>query len=156
MNSFSQITPEIRDLSAMFENNSGIDPNLYDRYDVKRGLRDINGIGVLTGLTVISEIASSEVVDGKEHPCDGRLFYRGINVEEIVEGFIAEDRFGFEEVAYLLMFGKMPNAGERERFNKILANYRSLPTNFVRDIIMKAPSHDMMYTQARSGLTMYS
>lgn len=156
MNSFSQITPEIRELSAMFENNSGIDPKLYDRYDVKRGLRDINGKGVLTGLTVISEIASSEVVDGKEHPCEGRLFYRGINVEEIVEGFIAEDRFGYEEVAYLLMFGKMPNAGELERFNKILANYRSLPTNFVRDIIMKAPSHDMMNTLARSVLTMYS
>jgi citrate synthase len=155
-NRFSRITPEILELSALFESNSRIDPSLYDKYDVKRGLRDINGKGVLTGLTVISEIISSKIVDGKEYPCEGKLYYRGIDVEEIVEGFIKEDRFGYEEVAYLLLFGELPDAKRLEDFNRILANYRSLPTNFVRDIIMKAPSHDMMNTLARSVLTMYS
>lgn len=155
-NRFSRITPEIMELSSLFENNSRIDPSLYDKYDVKRGLRDINGKGVLTGLTVISEIVPSKTVDGKEVPCEGKLYYRGIDVEEIVEGFIKEDRFGFEEVAYLLLFGELPDAGHLENFCRILSNYRTLPTNFVRDIIMKAPSHDMMNTLARSVLTMYS
>lgn len=155
-NRFSQTTPEIFELSAMFEKNSRIDPALYDRYDVKRGLRDINGKGVLAGLTVISEIISSKTVEGKEMPCEGKLYYRGIDVEKIVEGFIAEQRFGFEEVAYLLMFGSLPDARQLDKFNKILAYYRSLPTSFVRDIIMKAPSKDMMNTLARSVLTMYS
>lgn len=155
-NRFSRITPEIMELSSLFENNSRIDPSLYDKYDVKRGLRDINGKGVLTGLTVISEIVPSKTVDGKEVPCEGKLYYRGIDVEEIVEGFIKEDRFGFEEVAYLLLFGELPDAGRLENFCRILSNYRTLPTNFVRDIIMKAPSHDMMNTLARSVLTMYS
>ena len=155
-NRFSRITPEIMELSSLFENNSRIDPSLYDKYDVKRGLRDINGKGVLTGLTVISEIVSSKTVDGKEVPCEGKLYYRGIDVEEIVEGFIKEDRFGFEEVAYLLLFGELPDAERLESFGRILSNYRTLPTNFVRDIIMKAPSHDMMNTLARSVLTMYS
>jgi citrate synthase len=155
-NPFSQITPEISELSALCERNSTIDPALYDKYDVKRGLRDISGKGVLAGLTEISEIVSSKIIDGKEHPCEGKLCYRGIDVEEIVEGFIRENRFGFEEVAYLLMFGQLPNAQELIRFTRILANYRSLPTSFVRDIILKAPSQDMMNTLARSVLTMYS
>ena len=155
-NRFSRITPEILELSALFESNSRIDPSLYDKYDVKRGLRDITGKGVLTGLTVISEIVSSKVIDGKEHSCEGKLYYRGIDVEEIVEGFIQEDRFGYEEVAYLLLFGELPDTKRLDSFCRILSNYRSLPTNFVRDIIMKAPSHDMMNTLARSVLTMYS
>jgi len=155
-NPFSQITPEILELSALFERNSRIDPELYDKYDVKRGLRDINGKGVLAGLTLISEIVSSKVVDGKEYPCEGKLYYRGIDIEKIVDGFINENRFGYEEVAYLLLFGKLPDAGQLDRFNKILANYRTLPTSFVRDIIMKAPSKDMMNTLARSVLTMYA
>jgi len=155
-NPFSAITPELMELSSRFESNSRIDPSLYDKYDVKRGLRDINGKGVLTGLTVISEIVSSKTVDGKEVPCEGKLYYRGIDVEEIVEGFIKEDRFGFEEVAYLLLFGELPDAEQLDNFCRILSNYRTLPTNFVRDIIMKAPSQDMMNTLARSVLTMYS
>ena len=155
-NPFSAITPEVMELSSRFESNSRIDPSLYDKYDVKRGLRDINGKGVLTGLTVISEIVSSKTVDGKEVPCEGKLYYRGIDVEEIVEGFIKEDRFGFEEVAYLLLFGELPDAEQLDNFCRILSNYRTLPTNFVRDIIMKAPSQDMMNTLARSVLTMYS
>ena len=155
-NPYSQVTPEILDLSTLCVSNSTIDPVFYDKYDVKRGLRDLNGKGVLTGLTEISEIISSIKIDGEEHPCEGKLYYRGIDVEEIVEGFIIEDRFGFEEVAYLLMFGKLPDSRELDSFTRILSNYRSLPTNFVRDIILKAPSRDMMNTLARSVLTMYS
>ncbi|MCR6546472.1 citrate/2-methylcitrate synthase [Dehalobacterium formicoaceticum] len=155
-NRFSQVTPEISEFSALFEENSKIDPKLYDKYDVKRGLRDLNGKGVLTGLTKISEIVSFKIVDGEEQPCEGKLYYRGIDVEKIVEGFINENRFGFEEVAYLLLFGELPDTGQLNKFNKVLANYRSLPTSFVRDIIMKAPSKDMMNTLARSVLTMYS
>ena len=154
-NPFTAITPEIMELSSLFENNSRIDPSLYDKYDVKRGLRDINGKGVLTGLTVVSEIVSSKVVDGREVPCEGKLYYRGIDVEEIVDGFIREDRFGFEEVAYLLLFGELPDLERLDSFCRILSNYRTLPTNLC-DIIMKAPSHDMMNTLARSVLTMYS
>ncbi|UNC92219.1 citrate/2-methylcitrate synthase [Candidatus Contubernalis alkaliaceticus] len=155
-NRFSQITPELLELSDLCERNSKIDPALYDRYDVKRGLRDISGKGVLAGLTEISEIVSSKNIDGKEHPCEGKLYYRGIDVENIVEGFLREDRFGFEEVAYLLMFGQLPDAQKLINFTRLLDKYRSLPTNFVRDIIMKAPSQDMMNTLARSVLTMYS
>lgn len=155
-NPFSQTTPEILELSALFESNSKIDPTLYDKYQVKRGLRDLKGKGVRAGLTAISEIVSSKVVDGEEQPCEGKLYYRGIDVQTIVEGFISEERFGYEEVAYLLLFGKLPDAQQLDKFNDILANYRSLPTSFVRDIIMKAPSKDMMNTLARSVLTMYS
>ena len=155
-NPFSQVTPEIIELAALAEQNGIIDPALYDQYDVKRGLRDLSGKGVLTGLTEISEIISYEVVAGKERPCPGKLYYRGIDIEEIVDGLREEDHFGFEEVAYLLLFGELPTSQELGRFNTILANYRSLPTNFVRDIILKAPSHDMMNTLARSVLTMYS
>jgi len=155
-NNFSRITPEILELASLCEQNSVIDPALYAKYNVKRGLRDVNGKGVLTGLTEISEIISSKVVDGEERPCEGKLYYRGIDIEELVDGFISEDRFGFEEVAYLLIFGKLPNAQELTNFNKILAEYRTLPTSFVRDIIMKAPSQDMMNTLARSVLTLYA
>ena len=95
-------------------------------------------------------------VDGKLIPCHGQLFYRGINIEDLVKGFIKEDRFGFEETAYLLLLGELPNKEQLEEFSEILASYRSLPTSFVRDIIMKAPSFDMMNTLARSVLTLYS
>ncbi|MDD6032906.1 MAG: citrate/2-methylcitrate synthase [Oscillospiraceae bacterium] len=154
--SFSRITPEILSLSELCTGNGRIDPELYTRYDVKRGLRDLNGNGVLTGLTEISEIKSKEIMDGKEVPCEGKLYYRGVDVEEIVAGFIREKRFGFEETAYLLLFGQLPKKEELEQFCGLLAHYRSLPTSFVRDIIMKAPSRDMMNTLARSVLTLYS
>ncbi|MGI6298775.1 MAG: citrate/2-methylcitrate synthase [Saccharofermentanales bacterium] len=155
-NPFSQITPEIEEFSAIFAKNNTINPELYNKYDVKRGLRDLDGKGVLTGLTNISEIVAFNTVDGKEIPCAGKLYYRGLDVEEIVKGFVSANRFGFEEVAYLLLFGELPDAVQLEKFNHVLAGYRSLPTSFVRDIIMKAPSKDMMNTLARSVLTMYS
>ena len=148
------ITPEMERYASLCESHSTIDTSLYAKYDVKRGLRDINGKGVLTGLTEISEIQSSKMVDGKSVPCDGKLFYRGYDVEEIVAGFIREKRFGFEETAYLLLFGELPDADQLAEFRQLLANYRTLPTNFVRDIIMKAPTSDMMNTLARSVLTL--
>ncbi|QHQ59502.1 citrate synthase [Anaerocolumna sedimenticola] len=155
-NTFSTITPEILALSNLCAKNSAIDPALYTKYDVKRGLRDVSGKGVLTGLTEIAEVRSHIIVDSEYVPCEGKLFYRGIDVEQIVDGFINENRYGFEETTYLLLFGEMPNNEELMNFKKLLGEYRSLPTSFVRDIIMKAPSRDMMNTLARSVLTLYS
>ncbi len=155
-NKFSEITPEVMALSEMCIKNSSIDPALYTKYDVKRGLRDLNGQGVLTGLTEISEVCSTELVDGKRIPVDGKLFYRGYDVEEIVKGFIRDERFGFEEVTYLLLFGKLPTGEELNQFTALLDYYRTLPTSFVRDIIMKSPSKDIMNAMARSVLTLYS
>lgn len=155
-NSYSVITPEIKNLAALCQENSSIDPSLYEKYEVKRGLRDINGRGVLTGLTEIAEVRSYITVDSEMIPCEGKLFYRGLDIEDIVDGFISEKRFGFEETTYLLLFGNLPTPAQLEDFKKLLGHYRSLPTSFVRDIIMKAPSHDMMNTLARSVLTLYS
>lgn len=155
-NIYSQITPDIEKLAAMCNEDSAIDPELYAKYDVKRGLRDINGKGVLTGLTEVAEVHSYITVDSEMIPCEGKLYYRGIDIEQIVDGFISEDRFGFEETTYLLLFGHLPTKEELDDFNRIIGHYRSLPTSFVRDIIMKAPSHDMMNTLARSVLTLYS
>ena len=153
---FFDISPRILSLTEECRRHSTIDPELFTRYDVKRGLRDINGKGVLTGLTEISEIVSSQTVDGKSVPCEGKLYYRGIDVEDIVRGFISENRFGFEETVYLLLFGELPSPQALSDFTELLVKYRSLPTNFVRDIIMKAPSFDMMNTLARSVLTLYA
>ncbi|MEG2203113.1 MAG: citrate/2-methylcitrate synthase, partial [Christensenellaceae bacterium] len=147
---FSEITPEIAALSERCNANNQIDATLYNKYQVKRGLRDINGKGVLAGLTKISDIVSFVEKGDEMIPCEGRLYYRGINIEDIVDGFIREGRFGFEETVYLLLMGEMPNRDELEDFTALLAHYRTLPTSFVRDIIMKAPSSDMMNTLARS------
>ena len=153
---FSEITPEIYELSKLCTENGQIRPALYTQYQVNRGLRDVNGNGVLTGLTEISEIQSSKLVDGKKVSCEGKLFYRGYDVEALVAGFLKDKRFGFEETAFLLLFGDLPDKQQLAEFNSLLARYRSLPTSFVRDIIMKAPSRDMMNTLARSVLTLYS
>ncbi len=155
-NSFCEITPEILSLSALSEKASYINPDLYTKYEVKRGLRDINGKGVLTGLTNISDVRANRVLNGDSVPQDGELFYRGYDIQDLVNGFSAENRFGYEEITYLILFGKLPNPEELVRFEALLAHYRSLPTSFVRDIIMKAPSPDMMNTLARSVLTLYS
>ena len=155
-NTFSDITPEILRLAKKSEEAGIIDSELYTRYDVKRGLRDINGKGVLAGLTHISDVRATEIKDGVSVPAHGKLFYRGYNVQNLINGFTKDDRFGFEETAYLLLFGELPNSTELAEFRKLLGSYRSLPTSFVRDIIMKAPSKDMMNTLARSVLTLYS
>ena len=136
--------------------NSKIDPQLYIDNKVNRGLRDLNGKGVLTGLTEISDIISKKVIDGEEVPCEGELYYRGYPVEDIVNGVLKDGRFGFEEVVYLLIFGELPTREEFESFKTQLFSYRNLPDNFVRDVIMKAPSSDMMNALARSVLMLYS
>ena len=156
INSYSEITPELLALSKLSKEHGQIDPALYAKYEVKRGLRDLNGKGVLAGLTDISEITSYIIEDSDMIPCDGRLYYRGYKIQDLVAGFEKENRFGFEEVAYLLLFGELPDKKELANFTKILGDYRSLPTHFVRDIIMKAPSKDMMNAMARSILTMYA
>ena len=154
--SYSEVTPEIVRLAEMSREAGVIDTELFTKYDVKRGLRDLNGKGVLAGLTNISDVRATKIVDGKSVPAEGRLFYRGYEVKDLIDGFSRDNRFGFEEVTYLLLFDKLPNTQELEDFEKLLIFYRSLPTSFVRDIIMKAPSKDMMNTLARSILTLYS
>lgn len=156
MNRFENLLPKVEILAQKCDNNGHIDPELYDRYEVKRGLRYKSGRGVLTGLTEIGEVKSYTIDDGEMIPCEGKLYYHGVDIEQIVEGFTSEGRFGFEEVTYLLMFGEQPTEEQLSDFRKLLAEYRMLPTSFVRDIIMKAPSKDMMNTLARSVLTMYS
>ncbi len=155
-NVFCEITPEILALSELSRKASEIDSELYTKYEVKRGLRDINGKGVLAGLTSISDIRTTQIVDGKSVPADGELFYRGYNVKDLVTGFVSDNRFGFEEVAYLLLFDILPTPIQLQEFQELLASYRTLPTSFVRDIIMKAPSQDMMNTLSRSVLTLYA
>ena len=156
MSKYTDITPEIMELADLCKQNTRIEQELYTKYDVKRGLRDISGKGVLTGLTEICEIRSYTIVDNDYVPCEGKLFYRGVDVEEIIHGFMKEDRFGFEEVTYLLLFGNLPSKEQLDDFTNLLEQYRELPPSFVRDIIMKAPSKDMMNTLARSVLTLYS
>lgn len=153
-NKFSEVTPEIKELAKKCDRK--IDEELFSKYDVKRGLRKRNGEGVLAGLTDISMIQSYTMIDREVVPCEGKLYYRGIDIEDIVQGFISEDRFGFEETTYLLLFGNLPTKEQLTEFKGMLAEYRQLPTNFVRDIIMKAPSRDMMNTLARSVLTLFS
>ncbi len=153
---FSAVTPEIRRLAEDAVKSTIIDQELYTKYDVKRGLRDMNGKGVLAGLTNISDIQAKKLVNGELLPDEGNLYYRGYNIKDLVNGFSSENRFGFEECAYLLLFGHLPDKKELDEFNALLGSYRSLPTSFVRDIIMKAPSRDMMNTLARSVLTLYS
>lgn len=153
---YSEVTPEIRTLAEEAASSTVIDSELYKKYDVKRGLRDLNGKGVLAGLTHISDIQAKKIVDGKDIPTEGHLYYRGFDIEELVRGYTGEKRFGFEEITYLLLFGHLPDTKELADFSNLLGSYRSLPTSFVRDIIMKAPSHDMMNSLARSVLTLYT
>ena len=155
-NSFCEITPEIAHLAELSRQAATINPELFTTYDVKRGLRDLNGKGVLVGLTEISDVCSTKMVDGKSVPAPGELYYRGYNVKDIIRGLSDNNHFGFEESTYLLLFGKLPTSEELTSFCQVLAKYRTLPTSFVRDIIMKAPSQDMMNTLARSVLTLYS
>ena len=153
---YAEITPEVEQLAQLCISDCKIEPSMYTEYHVYRGLRDLNGNGVLTGLTEISEIQSKQTVDGVSVPCEGRLFYRGYEIRDLVRGFLTDKRFGFEETTYLLLFGELPDAGQLQAFTELLAGYRSLPNSFVRDLIMKAPSENMMNSMARSVLTMYS
>ncbi len=150
------ISPEIQRLAELCEKNNEIDKELYTKYEVKRGLRDLNGKGVLAGLTNISDVCAKKIVNGEEVPCEGNLYYRGYNIKDLVKGFLEAKHYGFEEIAYLLLFGELPNAKELEQFHETLVERRTLPPTFVRDVIMKAPSRDMMNSLSRSILNLYS
>lgn len=155
--SYSKITDYLRDLAELSGKNNHIQPSMYVEHNVNRGLRDMNGKGVVTGLTEISRIqAKKKLPDGTEVSCDGQLFYRGINIRDIVNGFMSEDRFGFEETVYLLLFSELPNREQLERFQVQLAEFRSLPPSFVRDMILKAPGRDMMNLVSRCVLALYA
>jgi citrate synthase len=147
---------KVAELSDKCKENYNIDQTLYQKYDVKRGLRDINGRGVLTGLTDISEILSHKELDGVDTNIPGELYYRGVDVKKIVKGFFGENRFGFEEVVYLLLLGKLPNTTELKDFSSMLSDFRQLPKTFVRDVIMKSTSSDIMNGMAKSVLSLYS
>ena len=143
--------------AILCEENCRIDYTLYDTYGVKKGLRDKSGTGVLAGLTNISHIQSYITNEaGEKIPCEGKLLYRGYDVTDLIRGFVKEHRFGFEETTYLLLFGQLPTIQELQEFTKIIAKLRTLPTNFTRDVIMKAPSKDIMNTLSRSILTLAS
>ena len=155
-NDYCTITPEILSLKDQWEQASHIDPRLYREYNVKRGLRDEDGRGVLTGLTRVAEIQSYDVLEDESiAPIDGTLYYRGIDVREIVKGSASRGRFAYEEAAYLLLFGELPNAKQLKDFSDQLAFYRTLPTNFMRDVILKAPPKDLMNTMQRGILTLF-
>ena len=156
MNSMLNLTPEVEQLANLCKDNSRINSQLYIEKHVKRGLRDIDGNGVVAGLTNISEIISKKIVDGKEVSCDGELYYRGYDIHDLVKGFISEDRKGFEETTFLLLFGQLPNKKQLSEFRTLLAHGRTLPTNFVRDVVMKAATHDLMNSLSRSVLTLAS
>ena len=151
-----EITPEIEHLAKLCEENNAIEKELYAKYEVKRGLRDLNGKGVLAGLTNISDVCATKIVDGKEVPCEGTLYYRGYNIKDLVRGFLNDKHFGFEEISYLLLFGELPSEQELEAYKKTLVERRTLPPTFVRDVIMKAASRDMMNSLSRSILSLYT
>ena len=155
--SYSEITPYIENQAKISCENNGIKPEMYAEHHVFRGLRDLNGNGVVTGLTEISSItAKRKDENGNFVPCHGELRYRGINVRDIISGLSCDNRFGFEETVYLLLFGKLPNEKELTEFSAELADYRSLPPSFVRDMILKAPGKDLMNMLSRCVLALYS
>ena len=154
---YSENTPYIKELANLSNSGNHIVPEMYPLHDVKRGLRDINGNGVVAGLTEVSCIkAKDKDADGNTIPCKGELYYRGINIKEIVKGFVEEERLGFEETIYLLLFSKLPDEKELIDFREQLSNYRSLPPSFVRDMILKAPGKDLMNILSRCVLALYT
>lgn len=149
-------TGSIAYLCEEYLKNNHIDPEASERLGVKRGLRNPDGTGVLAGLTNVCDVVGYDIVDGERIPTDGQLIYRGIDVREIVSAAYAENRFVFEEVIWLLLFGKLPNAAQLARFRSVLEEYRELPQNFAEDMIMKAPSPNVMNKMGRSVLALYS
>ncbi len=154
---YSDITPYIHELAELSNSNHLIEPAMYEKHHVQRGLRDINGNGVVAGLTEISCIKAKETLpDGAKVPCDGQLFYRGVNIRDLVNGFMKDGRYGFEEAAYLLLMGELPDGDRLSAFSRALGEYRSLPSSFVRDMILKAPGRDMMNIISRCVLALYT
>ncbi len=154
--SFSQVTADILKQTEIAELHNKIDADLFHKYEVKQGLRDKDGTGVVTGLTNVSDVVSFKNIDGVKTPVEGELYYRGYNVTEIVNNCIAENRFGFEEICYLLLFGELPTSERCEWMHKSLNTYRQLPSSFVRDITMKMPGQNIMVALARGVLSLYS
>lgn len=136
-------------------NNHRIDPNLYIEYDVKRGLRDSAGKGVLTGLTEISDVNAYDLVNGRKIPAEGSLYYQGYNIYDLVNG-LEGHKFGFEETIYLLLFGQLPSEKELEMFKEVMAQFETLSGRFVRDVVMKASNADIMNSMQRCILTLYT
>lgn len=156
-NYYSEITPYIWQLSDLSNKNYNIKAESYSEHNVKRGLRDIDGKGVVTGLTEISDVTSRKILpDGTEVPCNGELRYRGVDIKDLVNGFMNDNRYGFEEAIYLLLFSELPTDGELARFKELLGSYRSLPVSFVRDMILKAPGKDLMNIISRCVLALYT
>ena len=151
----NKVEKYVKDHEGLCVKNDTIPQELFEKYGVKKGLRDLNGQGVLTGLTNISQVRSFDEVDGKKIPCDGELLYRGYDVRELVKGGIGQ-RYIFEEGAYLLLFGELPDKEELAGFKDIIFQCMTLPTNFTRDVIMKAPGADIMNSMTRSILTLAS
>ncbi len=157
MRNFSDITPYVNELAGLSCDNNHILPEMYAQYQVNRGLRDMEGKGVVTGLTEVSTINAKKIgPDGQAYPCPGELYYRGIDIRDLTNGFRAEGRFGFEEAVYLLLFSQLPNSDQLTRFRRELAENRSLPPSFVRDMILKAPGKDMMNILSRCVLALYA
>ncbi|MEE8835617.1 MAG: citrate/2-methylcitrate synthase [Eubacteriales bacterium] len=151
-----ELDSELKELVAQSSKTGAIDPSLYVEYEVKRGLRDNTGRGVLTGLTEISDVNGIQANSlGEKIPAEGRLYYRGYSINDLIRG-IRNRRFGFEEITYLLLFGELPTESELDTFIDILSSFRRLPDNFIRDVIMKAPSRNMMNSLQQSILTLYS
>ena len=146
----------VQKLSLLVELNDPIDPDLYQKFDVKRGLRYSDGRGVLAGLTQIGDVIGYDVIDGQKVAVPGKLIYRGYDVEDLVRDTVARDEFGFEQTAYLLLFGELPTKGQLEEFRTYLGGHRALPDNFTEDMIMKAPSPDIMNKLSRCVLASYS
>ena len=146
---------EFEELVKYCMTSGAINLDLYEEYDVKRGLRDANGKGVLTGLTEISDVVSYKSIDGVKTPIDGELYYQGYNVADLIEGLHGR-RYAFEETTYLLLFGELPTAEQLERFIGILSELQELSGHFVRDVIMKAPSANIMNALLKSIVTLYS
>ena len=146
----------IESLCAEYQKHNRIDPAFYERYHVKRGLRNADGTGVMAGVTQIGNVLGYYVQDGERIPAPGKLIYRGIDVEELINGFVSEGRFGFEETAYLLLFGALPTREQLTSFQELLSAHHTLPRMFTEDMIIKAPSPDVMNKLARSVLALYS
>lgn len=155
MAEYGNLDKYTRNIIDLCRNNDYIPAELFDEYGVKRGLRDKDGNGVLSGLTNISRIDAFKYENGKKIPCEGNLWYRGYNVIDLIRGFEGK-RYGFEEIAYLLLLGDLPDQKGLAEFKEMLAECRQLPTNFTRDVIMKAPSKDLMNSLTRSVLTLAS
>lgn len=157
MNSYSEITPYIKKMAKISDESNNIVPEMYPQYNVYRGLRDAEGKGVVTGLTEISFIKSKDILPGGTAvPCDGQLYYRGIDINDLVNGFMKENRFGFEETIFLLLFSHLPNEKELREFQEVLVSYRSLPPSFTRDMILKAPGKNLMNIISRCILALYA